>query len=139
MGDKDMNSGKARRLARCLPLAGAAAIALVLSGPVLADEADATPPSSVTEPVQSGNTYPITDEADSPPVNYRSEQDERYNTPGQHDAEMFAEEYERQRDEKLAKDRALLDNMNTVSSPNSGMLNGDLGAADAGFAPKAPY
>jgi hypothetical protein len=29
--------------------------------------------------------------------------------------------------------------MNTVSSPNSGMLNGDLGAADAGFAPKAPY
>ena len=115
-------------------VAGALLLMSALSGPVRAadDDAEATPQ------VPAGQHYEITDEPDSPPVNYRSDEDERYDTPAQRDAEMYAEDYERKRKEKEMEDKRMLENMNTLTSP-SGTLGGDLGARDAGFPPRAPY
>tara|TARA_R110000824_G_scaffold118960_15_gene272359 strand:+ start:52854 stop:53288 length:435 start_codon:yes stop_codon:yes gene_type:complete len=109
-----------------------AALLWAFAGPAFAEEATTAPE------IPAGHSYEIHDDADSPPVNYRSDQDEKYDTPEQHDAEMFAEEYERQREEKALKDKKMLDEMNTLTSPG-GTLNGDLGAKDAGFPPRAPY
>lgn len=109
-----------------------AALLWAFAGPALADDEAPAPE------IPAGHSYEIHDDADSPPVNYRSEQDEKYDTPEQHDAEMFAEEYERQREEKAMKDKKLLDDMNTFTSPG-GSVNGNLGAHDAGFPPRAPY
>lgn len=115
-----------------MPLACAAALAFALSGPASADESAAT---SVASPSQS---YEIHDGADSPPVNYRSGQDQRYDTPEQHDAEMFAEQYEKEQAEKAAKDRALIDGMNGLTTPG-GAVGGSFGANNAGFPARAPY
>lgn len=115
-------------------VAGALLLMGALSGPVLAAEGD----SEAGPQIPTDQHYEITDEADSPPVNYRSDEDERYDTPAQHDAEMYAEEYERKRKEKEMEDKRMLENMNTLTSP-SGTLGGDLGARDAGFPPRAPY
>lgn len=131
-----MEIGKAKFGRAQLPLLCAVALVLSLSTPVSAEDAETTDAPVTTS---GGQSFSIEDEADSPPVSFRSEIDERYDTTEQHDAEMFAEEYEKQRDEKRAKDKALLDNMNTVSSPNNNSLNGDLGANDVGFPPRAPY
>lgn len=118
---------------RLMPLACAAALAFALSGPVAADEATDTTP-----PAPTGHSFEIQDPADTPPVNYRSEQDERYDTPEQRDAEMFAEQFEKEQAEKKAKDRALLDGMNSLTTPG-GHVGGDFGANDAGFPSRAPY
>jgi len=87
-------------------LAFAAAGALLLLGaftsPLRAEDADN---SEAAPQVPAGHHYEITDEPNTPPVNFRSEEDERYNTPAQHDAEMYAEEYERQRKEKQMKEQ----------------------------------
>ena len=117
---------------RLMPLACAAALAFALSGPASAEDADTTPPAP------SGQSFEIHDGADSPPVNYRSEQDERYDTPEQHDAEMFAEQYEKEKAAKAAKDRALIDGMNGLTTPG-GAVGGSFGANDAGFPSRAPY
>lgn len=114
----------------------AATVALVLVG-AMSGSAFAADPDPV-DVVPSGHSYEIHDEADTPPLNYRSDQDERYNTPAQHDAEMYAEEYERQRDEKRLKEKLMLDNMNTLTSPG-GPMNSNMQSNDAGFSPKAPY
>jgi hypothetical protein len=132
-----MTYGKKGASARTMPLACAALLVLAFSGSALAADGDDTSADAGPPPIQ--HHFEIHDEANSPPVNFRSEQDERYNTPEQHDAEMFAEEYERQRDEKLQKERSLLDNMNTVTSPESNSPGGNLGANDAGFPPRPPY
>jgi len=115
-------------------LAGALLFVAALSSPLRAADAD----NGAAPQVPPGQHYEITDEADTPPVNFRSQQDERYNTPAQHDAEMYAEEFERRRQEKLMKDQQMLQNMNGLTAPG-GQLGGDLGARDAGFAPRAPY
>ncbi|MGB3810213.1 MAG: hypothetical protein WA943_08945 [Parvibaculum sp.] len=116
------------------PLAGVAVVAIMLTGQALAAEPETTA-APAGAPDQS---YEIHDPADTPPVNFRSGEDARYNTKRQHDAEMYAEEYEKKRAEKAFKERQLLDNMNKLSSPG-GPINGDFGARDAGFPPRAPY
>tara|TARA_R110000868_G_scaffold100968_10_gene277974 strand:+ start:401 stop:814 length:414 start_codon:yes stop_codon:yes gene_type:complete len=132
-GDKAMTKKTANSIPKLMPLACAAALAFALSGSALADEAAATTPVA-----PSGQSFEIHDGADSPPVNYRSEQDERYDTPEQHDAEMFAEQYEKEKAEKAAKDRALIDGMNSLTTPG-GAIGGSFGANDAGFPARAPY
>ena len=120
-------------------LAFAAAGALLLLGafssPLRAEDGDN---SDAAPQVPAGHHYEITDEPNTPPVNFRSEEDERYNTPAQHDAEMYAEEYERKRKEKQMEEQRMLQDMNTLTSPD-GTLGGNLGARDAGFPPRAPY
>ncbi|MDO8290258.1 MAG: hypothetical protein Q7T44_13665 [Parvibaculum sp.] len=104
-----MKNGKATFKAAGTMMACATAIALALSGPVLAEEA--------AKPAPTDQHFEIHDSADSPPVNYRSNEDERYDTPEQRDAEMFAEQYEKEQAEKALKDKALLDGMGRAS-PN---------------------
>ena len=119
-------------------IAFAAAGALLLLGafssPLRAEDGD----SEAAPQVPMGHHYEITDEPNTPPVNYRSEEDERYNTPEQHDAEMYAEEYEKKREEKQMEEQRMLEDMNTLTAPD-GTLGGNLGARDAGFPPRAPY
>lgn len=105
-----MKNGKATFYASGTMMACATAIALALSGPVLAEEAAEPAPAPATS-----KHFEIHDEADSPPVNYRSNEDERYDTPEQRDAEMFAEQYEKEQAEKALKDKELLDSMGRVS------------------------
>ncbi|HEY4345684.1 MAG TPA: hypothetical protein VGN05_15150 [Parvibaculum sp.] len=111
------------------PLAAAAIVAL-LASPVFADEL-----APVTK--TGDQSFEVHDPADTPPVNYRSEEDSRYDTAKQHDAEMYAEQYEQKRIEDQLEQKKLL-NMNTLSAPG-GPINSDLGANDAGFPAKAPY
>lgn len=111
----------------------AAAIVVLLASPALAE-----PAADASAPNTGDQTYEIHDPADTPPVNYRSDQDTRYDNPTQHDAEMYAEQYEQQRRERQIKEQKLLDNMNTFSAPG-GPINHDLGANDAGFPARAPY
>ena len=69
-------------------------------------------------PVEQGGdvTYEVSDPADSPPVNYRSDYDADYDTPALHDAEMYAEEYEKQREEERIRNKEQLDRINDFSS-----------------------
>ncbi len=68
-------------------------------------------------PLPSGDIhYETSDPVDSPPVNYRSDVDEEFDTPEQHDAEMYAEEYERRQQEEQIKAREQLDRINNFSS-----------------------
>lgn len=113
------------------PLMGAAVLATMLAGPAFAAE-------PAPAPAPADQTFEIHDPADTPPVNFRSGEDARYNTKRQHDAEMYAEEYEKKRQQEQLKQKKLLDNMNTLSAPG-GPINPDLGARDAGFPPRAPY
>ncbi len=113
-------------------LAAAAVMALLVS-PALADPAEQAPVTNTGD-----QTYEIHDPADTPPVNYRSGEDARYDNKTQHDAEMYAEQYEQQRLERQIREKKMLDNMNTLSAPG-GPINHDLGANDAGFPARAPY
>ncbi|MDX5366468.1 MAG: hypothetical protein LPK88_08405 [Alphaproteobacteria bacterium] len=68
-------------------------------------------------PAPSGEIqYELSDPVGSPPVNYRSGYDEEFDTPEQHDAEMYAEEYERRKQEEQIKAREQLDRINNFSS-----------------------
>ena len=69
-------------------------------------------------PAEQGGdvTYELSDPVDSPPVNYRSDFDEDYDTPELHDAEMYAEEYEKQREEEQIRNKEQLDRINDFSS-----------------------
>ena len=78
----------------------AIALSLVLAGPSHAQEKETAP---------NGDTiYKVTDQPDTPPVNYRSEQDPEYDTKTQHDAEMYAEQYEKERRKKQQQDKEQL-------------------------------
>ncbi|MGV8995569.1 MAG: hypothetical protein ACOH12_01320 [Parvibaculaceae bacterium] len=101
-----MKHDKAKFYVAAAVMAGAAAFVLTLSGAAMAEDG-----------AKAAESYKVEDAPDSPPVNYRSNEDERYNTPEQHDAEMYAEQYEKQKEEKALKDKALLDSMNRAS-PN---------------------
>ena len=116
----------------CAPVMGAAALAAEPSAPAPAPD---TSPTQETTTTTTGNqSYELKDDAESPPVNYRSGEDARYDTPGQRDAEMYAEQYEKQRREKQVKDRKLLDSLDTLK-PGTGKYNG----ADEGFPSRSPY
>lgn len=60
--------------------------------------------------------YELSDPVDSPPVNYRSGYDAEYDTQGLHEAEMYAEEYERRQREEERRKREQLDKINDFSS-----------------------
>jgi len=107
-----MKHGKAKFYAAATVMVCAAAFTLTLSGPALAEDG-----------AKAAQSFKVEDAADSPPVNYRSNEDERYDTPEQHDAEMYAEQYEKQQEEKALKDKALMDGMGRAS-PN-GAINND--------------
>ena len=81
-------------------------LAFAVFTPALAAETD--------QPVTEGDSrvYELQDSGtDTPPVNFRSNEDERYNTATQRDAEMFAEEYERERLLKEKEDEERLRNL----------------------------
>lgn len=96
-------------------------LAVAISTPSGAQEKEAAP---------NGDTvYKVTDEPDTPPVNYRSEQDPQYDTKQQHDAEMYAEQYEKERRKKQQNDKEQLQRILDFSSggtdPNSVNPSGD--------------
>jgi hypothetical protein len=73
--------------------------------------------AEVAAPMPAGEIqYELADPVDSPPVNYRSGYDQEFDTPEQHDAEMYAEEYERRKQEEQIKAREQLDRINNFSS-----------------------
>lgn len=60
--------------------------------------------------------YETSDPVGTPPVNYRSGYDDEYSSPETRDAEMYAEEYERRKQQELIKEREQLDRINNFSS-----------------------
>lgn len=60
--------------------------------------------------------YETSDPVGSPPVNYRSGYDDEYSSPETRDAEMYAEEYERRKQQELIREREQLDRINNFSS-----------------------
>ncbi|MEQ8268403.1 MAG: hypothetical protein RH982_14500 [Parvibaculum sp.] len=107
-------TGTVFSLARTCAWTVGAAFALALAAaPLQAEEADA----EEVPPAVAGDThYELSDPVDSPPVNYRSDYDEDYDTPALHDAEMYAEEYERQQQEEKIRNRDQLDRINDFSA-----------------------
>ncbi|MGX1197557.1 hypothetical protein [Parvibaculum sp. MBR-TMA-1.3b-4.2] len=96
-------------------------LAVTMSTPSRAQEKETAP---------NGDTvYKVTDEPDTPPVNYRSEQDPQYDTKKQHDAEMYAEQYEKERRKKQQEDKEQLQRILDFSAggtePNSVNPSGD--------------
>lgn len=67
-------------------------------------------------PAEDGIQYELSDPVDSPPVNYRSDYDAEYDTQGLHEAEMYAEEYERRKREDERRKREQLDKINDFTS-----------------------
>ena len=67
-------------------------------------------------PVDAAIHYELSDPVDSPPVNYRSGYDAEYDTPDLHNAEMYAEEYERQQREEQLRRQQQLDKINDFTS-----------------------
>jgi hypothetical protein len=120
--------------------AAAALLAAMLGAPAWAgDDKSTTPPADETAaPPPANQTYELKDNADSPPVNYRSNEDERYNNPQQRDAEMYAEQYEQKRKEEQERQKRLLDNVNKLR-PGGGRVNGSFGGTDDGFPSRSPY
>lgn len=92
-------------LALSLPIA--AQVKAQDAGP--SDAADGTPPSGDVQ-------YELSDPVGSPPVNYRSGYDEEFATPELHDAEMYAEEFERRRQQERIQAKEQLDRINNFSS-----------------------
>lgn len=87
-----------------------ASVAFALMAAPLQAEEDAPPPEGDT-------VYELpADPVDSPPVNYRSDVEEQYDTPELHDAEMYAEEYERQQREEKIRNRDQLDRIDNFSA-----------------------
>lgn len=79
-----------------LGIALASALPLLAVSSTLAEEPAQAP--------SDGTRYETADPVDSPPVNFRSGADEEFDTPENREAEMYAEEYERQqRDEKIRR------------------------------------
>lgn len=91
----------------------ALALGLALASAPLALQAEET--EGGAQP-QGDVHYELSDPVGSPPVNYRSTYDDAYDTPELHDAEMYAEEYERQRKEEAIRNREQLDRINDFSS-----------------------
>jgi hypothetical protein len=97
-------------LAAAIPLLGLGAL------PAAAQETEGEAVEEMAPAADGDIRYELSDPADSPPVNYRSDYDEDYDTPELHDAEMYAEEYERQREEERIRNREQLERINDFSS-----------------------
>ncbi|MDE1172087.1 MAG: hypothetical protein PW790_00140 [Parvibaculaceae bacterium] len=93
---------------------GAAVLVASLSAglSVQAADAPAGSPAGVESPAPG--TYEVHDPLESPPVNKRSESDPRFNTKDQHDAEMYAEQYESQQQQKKLQQKQWLDQMDNL-------------------------
>lgn len=132
------------RVTRPLTAVGAAALlaAMLDSASLAAEKTGAPAPEAAAEdaaPQKSGDqSYEIKDAPDSPPVNYRSNEDARYDTPEQRDAEMYAEQYEKKRQEELVRQKKMLDDVNKLQ-PGGGGLNSQLGGTDDGFPSRSTY
>jgi hypothetical protein len=112
--------------------AGAMVFGLALAAaPAFADEA-------APAPAPQGDHFEIHDNADTAPVNYRSNEDERYDTTKQHDAEMFAEQYEKKRADDAIKQQKMIDGMNRLS-PNDDRTQSGAGVTGAGFPSNRPF
>lgn len=83
---------------------------LVAFGPVSALAEEETPPADAAV------HYELSDPVDSPPVNYRSDYDDAYDTQDLHEAEMYAEEYERRQREEQLRRQEQLDKINDFTS-----------------------
>jgi hypothetical protein len=70
--------------------------------------------------------YEVSDPEGSPPVNFRSDYDESYDTQENHDAEMYAEDYERRQREEKARQQEQLDKINEFTG------GGNLGGINPG-------
>lgn len=99
-------SGNGFALARV----GWVAAVLVVLAPLAAQADEETPPAD------SSIRYETSDPVDSPPVNFRSDYDDAYATQDMHDAEMYAEEYERRQREQKIRDLEQLDKINEFTS-----------------------
>ncbi len=107
--------------------AGAMVFGLAWAGaPALAE--DATPPATERQP----DHFEIHDNADTAPVNHRSNEDKRYDSQKQHDAEMFAEQYEQQRADEALKEKKMMDGMNRLS-PSDDRAQSGAGVTGTGF------
>lgn len=114
---------------------GAAALFAALLGPAswAAEPATDAAPQKV-----GGQSFEVDDAPDSPPLNYRSNEDERYDTPGQRNAEMSAEQYEKERQERQLREQKLLDSL-PRSPAGGGRLNDNVGRSDEGFPSRPAY
>lgn len=92
-----------------LALATGFAVA-VAAAPLLAEEAGEAAPAS-----ENGVIYELSDPADTPPVNHRSDLGKEH-ARDLHDAEMYAEEYEKQQREEKIRNRDQLDRIDAFSS-----------------------
>ncbi|MBX3505333.1 MAG: hypothetical protein KF895_07625 [Parvibaculum sp.] len=92
----------------------ALALTLPLSGEVRAQDVQAEETGEV--PSSGDIQYETSDPVGTPPVNYRSGYDDEYSSPETRDAEMYAEEYERRKQQELIKEREQLDRINNFSS-----------------------
>lgn len=113
-----------------MALSAAGFAVVLLSSAAFADDPAAT--STTTQP-NGDQTYELKDAPDSPPVNHRSDQDPRYATPDQHDAEMYAEQYEQKRREEAARQQQLLNSGNKIAP------GGQRGSVDDGFPSRSPF
>lgn len=91
-----------------LGIALASALPLLAASAVLAEEPAPSPSGDVH--------YETADPVDSPPVNYRSGVEEKFDTPENRDAEMYAEEYEREQREEKIRNRERLDRIQDFTS-----------------------
>jgi hypothetical protein len=91
-----------------LGIALASALPLLAISSALAEDPAPAPAGDIR--------YETSDPVDSPPVNYRSDVDEDFDTPENHDAEMYAEEYERQQREEKIRNRERLDRIEGFTS-----------------------
>jgi len=95
----------------------AAIAALAFGLAVLPAAAEEMSGQEVNEMAPAGDIrYETADPVDSPPVNYRSDADEEFDTPENHDAEIYAEEYERQQREEKMRNRDQLDRIQDFTS-----------------------
>lgn len=124
-----------RRIWAATALGAAAALTILAGSSALAEEAAET--DAAPQEATSGS-YEIKDAPDSPPLNYRSSEDERYDTPEQRDAEMKAEQFEKERQARQLRDRKLLDSLNRKPA-GVGRLNDNVGQSDEGFPSRPAY
>lgn len=91
------------------------ALSLPLAAQVTAQEADQSNAAGGTLP-QGDIQYELSDPVESPPVNFRSGYADEFATPELRDAEMYAEEFERRRQEERIRASEQLDRINNFSS-----------------------